>query len=71
MLQDAKKANELQKIAMEESRLGIPLIIGLDVIRGFRTVFPIALAEACSFDNDLFLRTARMASKESRKQGIN
>ncbi|WP_419888197.1 glycoside hydrolase family 3 N-terminal domain-containing protein [Neobacillus niacini] len=71
MLQDAKKANELQKIAMEESRLGIPLIIGLDVIHGFRTVFPIALAEACSFDSDLFLRTARMAAKESRLQGIN
>jgi len=71
MLQDAKKANELQKIAIEESRLGIPLIIGLDVIHGFRTVFPIALAEACSFDNDLFLRTARMAAKESRMQGIN
>ncbi|WP_198025745.1 glycoside hydrolase family 3 N-terminal domain-containing protein [Bacillus sp. J37] len=71
MLQNAKKANELQKIAMEESRLGIPLIIGLDVIHGFRTVFPIALAEACSFDNELFLRTARMAAKESRKQGVN
>jgi len=71
MLQDAKKANELQKIAVEESRLGIPLIIGLDVIHGFRTVFPIALAEACSFDDELFVKTARMAAKESRKQGVN
>lgn len=71
MLQNAEKANELQKIALEESRLGIPLIIGLDVIHGFRTVFPIALAEACSFDNDLFLRTARMAARESRMEGIN
>lgn len=71
MLQDAKKANKLQKIAVEESRLGIPLIIGLDVIHGFRTVFPIALAEACSFDKDLFVKTARMAAKESRTKGIN
>ncbi len=71
MLQDPAKYNELQKIAVEESRLGIPLIIGLDVIHGFRSVYPIALAEACSFDPDLFKRTARMAAKESRTQGIS
>ena len=44
--------NELQKIAVEESRLGIPLISGLDVIHGFRSVYPIAIAEAGAFDTD-------------------
>ena len=71
MLQDPAKYNELQKIAVKESRLGIPLIIGLDVIHGFHSVYPIALAEAGSFDPDLFRRTARMAAKESRTQGIS
>lgn len=71
MVQDPEKANELQKIAVEESRLGIPLMFGLDVIHGFRTVYPIAIAEAGAFDPDLFERTARMAAKESRTQGVN
>lgn len=71
MLQDPKKANELQRIAVEESRLGIPLMIGLDVIHGFRTVYPIAIAEAGTFDRTLYEQTARMAAKESRTQGIN
>jgi len=71
MVNDPRKNNELQKIAVEESRLGIPLIIGYDVIHGFRTVYPIAVAEACSFDKDLFQRTAQMAAKESRAHGIN
>ncbi len=64
-------ANRLQKIAVEESRLGIPLMMGFDVIHGFRTVYPIAIAEACSFDPDLFKRTAAMAAKESRNHGTN
>lgn len=67
---DPVKANELQKIAVEESRLGIPLIMGFDVIHGLRTVYPIAIAEAGSFDTDLFERTARVAAKESRAHGI-
>lgn len=71
MIQDPVKANELQKIAVEESRLGIPLIIGYDVIHGFRTVYPIGIAEAGSFDTELFEKTAAMAAKESRSQGIN
>ncbi len=71
MVQDPRKCNELQKIAVEESRLGIPLMFGLDVIHGYRTVYPIAIAEAGSFDPDLFERTARMAAKESRTQGVN
>lgn len=71
MVQDPRKANELQRIAVEESRLGIPLMFGLDVIHGYRTVYPIAIAEAGTFDPDLFTRTARMAAKESRTQGVN
>ncbi len=67
---DPVKANELQKIAVEESRLGIPLIMGFDVIHGLRTVYPIAIAEAGSFDDDLFRRTAGMAAAESRAHGI-
>lgn len=70
MVQDPVKVNELQKIAVEESRLGIPLIFGLDVIHGFRSVYPIAIAEAGSFDTDLMERTARMAAKESRAAGV-
>lgn len=67
---DPVKANELQKIAVEESRLGIPLIMGFDVIHGLRTVYPIAIAEAGTFDTDLFERTAKIAAKESRAHGI-
>jgi beta-glucosidase len=71
MLQDPEKVNELQKIAVEESRLGIPLMIGLDVIHGFRSVYPIAIAEAGAFDRDLFERTAAMAAREARSCGVN
>lgn len=71
MVNDPRKNNELQKIAIEESRLGIPLIIGFDVIHGFRSVYPIAIAEAGSFDKNLFERTAQMAAKEARAYGIN
>lgn len=71
MCQDPEKVNELQHIAMEKTRLGIPLLIGLDVIHGFRSIYPIALAEACTFDENLFERTARMATKESRAKGVN
>lgn len=67
---DPVKANELQRIAVEESRLGIPLIMGFDVIHGLRTVYPIAIAEAGTFDEKLFEKTARVAAKESRAHGI-
>ncbi len=70
MVQDPVKVNELQKIAVEESRLGIPLIFGLDVIHGFRSVYPIAVAEAGCFDPELMEATARMAAKESRASGV-
>lgn len=68
---DPVKANELQRVAVEESRLGIPLIVGYDVIHGLRSVYPIAIAEAGSFDDDLMERTARMAARESRAYGID
>lgn len=71
MIDDPKKNNELQKIAIEESRLGIPLIIGFDVIHGFRSVYPIAIAEAGTFDEELFEKTAHMAAIEARAHGIN
>lgn len=71
MVDDPVKNNELQKIAIEESRLGIPLMVGFDVIHGLRTVFPIAIAEAGAFDTELFEETARMAARESRAHGIN
>lgn len=70
MCQDAEKINDLQRIAVEETRLGIPLIFGLDVIHGFRTIYPIAIAEAGSFDEDLLERTAHMAAKEARAKGV-
>ncbi|MCF0134755.1 MAG: glycoside hydrolase family 3 C-terminal domain-containing protein [Blautia sp.] len=71
MVDDPVKGNELQKIAVEETRLGIPLLFGLDVIHGYRTVFPIAIAEAGSFEPALFEKTASMAARESRSRGIN
>ncbi len=67
----AEKSNELQRIAVEESRLGIPILFGLDVIHGFRTVFPIPLAEACSWEPELMRETARIAAKEASAAGIH
>ncbi|MEH7083593.1 glycoside hydrolase family 3 N-terminal domain-containing protein [Neobacillus drentensis] len=67
----AELSNELQKIAIEESRLGIPLLFGLDVIHGYRTIFPIPLAEACSWDMELIEKTAEIAAKEASAAGIH
>lgn len=69
-IRGAQRCNHLQKIAVEESRLGIPLLFGLDVIHGYRITYPIPLAEACSFDDDLFEKTAEAAAKEASAQGI-
>ena len=71
MIQNPVEINRLQKIAVEESRMAIPLIIGRDVIHGFFSVYPIALAEAGSFDSELYEATAHMAAIESRTQGIS
>jgi len=61
----------LQKIAVEKSRLGIPLIFGFDVIHGYRTIFPIPLGEAASFDRAAMQQSARIAAIESAANGIN
>lgn len=61
----------LQRIAVEESRLGIPLLVSQDVLHGFRTVFPIPLAAACSWDPDLVERASRAAAVEATTAGIN
>lgn len=68
---NAETANRLQKIAVEESRLGIPLIFGYDVIHGYRTVTPIPLAEACAWDIGLWEKTGRMAAKEATAAGVH
>ena len=62
--------NRLQKIAMEETRLKIPLLFGLDVIHGFRTIFPMPLALAASWDGKLIERAQSMAAREARAAGI-
>ena len=54
----------LQKIAVEETRLGIPIIFGHDVIHGYKTIFPIPLAESSSWDIDLMEKSARVAASE-------
>lgn len=67
----AEKVRELQKIAVEESRLGIPLIFGYDVIHGHKTIFPLPLAEAASWDLGLIEQSARIAAIEASAQGLN
>lgn len=63
--------NHYQRIAVEESRLGIPLIIGADVIHGYRTIFPIPLAEACTWNPALLERAARVAAEEASACGVD
>ena len=62
--------NKLQKVAVEESRLKIPLIFGIDVIHGYRTLFPIPLAQSCSWNPQLIEAAARVAAVESSAEGI-
>ncbi|CAM4329176.1 hypothetical protein L1N85_21210 [Paenibacillus alkaliterrae] len=70
-VREADKVNELQRIAVEESRLGIPLIIGDDVIHGYRSIFPIPLAESCSWNPELLEETAAIAAREASAHGIH
>lgn len=67
----AVQGRESQRIAVEESRLGIPLLMGADVIHGMRTVFPIPLGEAASFEPELAERTARAAAVEATACGLH
>ncbi len=62
---------ELQRIAVEETNLGIPLLFGYDVIHGHKTIFPIPLAESCTWDLDLIRETARLSAKEATASGLN
>ena len=63
--------NRLQRLAVEESRLGIPLVFGYDTIHGFRTIFPIPLAQSCSWDLQLVECIQAAAAAESAASGIN
>jgi beta-glucosidase len=66
----ADPVREMQRLAVEESRLKIPLLIGFDVIHGHRTLFPVPLGEAALFDPAVWERTAREAAKEAAADGI-
>jgi beta-glucosidase len=66
----ADHCHEMQKLAVEGSRLGIPLLIGLDIIHGHRTLFPVPLAEAASFDPGAWTQTAREAALEGAADGL-
>jgi beta-glucosidase len=69
-LYGAGHVHELQRLAVEESRLGIPLLIAFDVIHGHRTLFPVPLAEAALFDPEAWALTARESSREAAADGI-
>src|SRR5664280_1141796 len=65
-----ERVNELQRVAVKESRLGIPLIIGRDVIHGYRTIFPIHLGMAASWDPEIVRKAFRISAIEASSQGI-
>src|ERR1700732_2588188 len=67
----AREIHAVQKIAVEKTRLGLPLLIGFDVLHGHKTIFPIPLAEAASFDPPLWERSAREAAIEAAADGIS
>lgn len=66
----AEPARNIQRMAVEETRLGVPLLLGFDVVHGHRTIFPIPLAEAAAFDPALWERTARAAALEAAGDGL-
>ncbi len=68
-IRNRQEINRLQKIAVEETRLGIPLIIGNDVIHGYHTTFPIPLAAAASWNPDLLKKACRIAAYEAAENG--
>lgn len=67
----ASDTKAIQKVAVEQSRLGVPLLFGFDVIHGFKTVFPIPLAEACSWDIEQANQNASIAAKEAASAGLH
>jgi len=66
----AKNTNQLQHVALDESRLKIPVLFGFDVIHGYRTIFPIPLAEASSWDTTAAERSTSIAAREARAAGV-
>lgn len=70
-IKGADKIKAVQKVAIEKSRLKIPLIFGMDVIHGYETTFPIPLGLAASWDMNLIQQSARVAAKEASSDGIN
>src|SRR5207253_8800901 len=66
----AVRTNELQRIAMTESRMKIPMLFGFDVIHGYRTIFPVPLGEASSWDTAAAERSASIAAAEARAAGV-
>jgi beta-glucosidase len=68
---DLDTINELQRIATQESRLGIPLLIGRDVIHGFNTIFPIPLGQAASWSSETVELCAKISAIESSRSGVN
>jgi beta-glucosidase len=69
-LRGPERTREVQRIAVEETRLGIPLLFAADVIHGHHTIFPIPLGEAAAFDPSLWERTARIAAEEATADGL-
>jgi beta-glucosidase len=70
-IKSVAKIKEVQRIAVEESRLKIPLLFGMDVIHGYETVFPIPLAQSCTWNMDLIREAARISAIEASADGIN
>ena len=70
-IKSVAKIKDVQKIAVEKSRLKIPLLFGMDVIHGYETVFPIPLGMSCTWDMKLVERSARIAANEASADGIN
>ncbi|MEH6606277.1 MAG: beta-glucosidase BglX [Pseudomonadales bacterium] len=68
---DVNKVNALQRLAVEESRMGIPLLVGRDVIHGFKTIFPLPLGQAASWNPKLVEQAARISALEAAKSGVN
>lgn len=68
---DTAALNEIQRVAVEESRLGIPVIIGRDIIHGFQTMLPIPLGQSATWNPELVRKGARMAAVEGRSAGIH
>src|SRR5213075_699254 len=70
-IKTVEKISAVQKLAVEESRLKIPLLFGMDVIHGYETVFPIPLGLSCTWDMNVIERSAQIAAMEASAAGIN